>query len=173
MGSEMCIRDRYWGHGMPVYWVPLAFRSLAMGTYGLSYEECAHCPRCPLLARRARWLAGRARASSQFQNSGSCMHDLLYLCGFVDDDDEDAVWGSGRISPSAARGVSSHAARRSQGSTVSHTHTHATHTHLWRAWRTRCHQKHNLAPLPDPAHAVGAPPHQAACKHHNTEKTKI
>ena len=29
------------------------------------------------LARRARWLAGRARASSQSQNSGSCMHDLI------------------------------------------------------------------------------------------------
>ena len=58
-----------------LYWVPLAFRSLAMGTYGLSYGE-ARTARCPL-ARRARWLAGRARASSQFQNSGSCMHDLI------------------------------------------------------------------------------------------------
>ena len=64
----------YWGHGMPVLGTPV-LRSLAMGTYGLSYGE-ARTARCPL-ARRARWLAGRARASSQFQNSGSCMHDLI------------------------------------------------------------------------------------------------
>ena len=29
------------------------------------------------LARRARWLAGRMHKFTQFQNSGSCMHDLI------------------------------------------------------------------------------------------------
>jgi hypothetical protein len=51
-----------------LYWVPLAFRSLAMGTYGLSYGEYEIRPAARWrLARRARWLAGRARASSQSQ----------------------------------------------------------------------------------------------------------
>ena len=54
-----------------LYWVPLAFRSLAMGTYGLSYGECAHCP---LAAGQASALAGWPRACIQSISEFWIMH---------------------------------------------------------------------------------------------------
>ena len=60
--------------------VPIAYARLRYISIAL---ERAHWPPAirPAarwrLARRACWLAGRARASTQSQNSGSCMHDLI------------------------------------------------------------------------------------------------
>ena len=54
-----------------LYWVPLAFRSLAMGTYGLSYGESAHCP---LPAGQASALAGWPRARIQSVSEFWIMH---------------------------------------------------------------------------------------------------
>ena len=65
--------------GVPIdrishHWVPLAFRSLAMGTYGLSYGEIRHPASCPLAAGQARALAGWPRACIQSVSDLCMMH---------------------------------------------------------------------------------------------------
>ena len=61
--------------------VPIAFsaRSSLSSTLERAHWPSAILPaaRCWRLARRARWLAGRARASSQSQIYARCMHDLI------------------------------------------------------------------------------------------------
>ena len=70
-GFVPVIRAIFWraaiGGMACLYWVPLVLRSLAMGTYGLSYGEGAHCPLPPGQASAlAGWPRARIQSVSEF-----------------------------------------------------------------------------------------------------------